>query len=518
MHRLITAGALLLGGVGWVLPVRGEEPAPVRRFDWGFVASRQVDLHTDTVFRALGPLIERARSPDQQRGLVAVRPFYGRFENEATGQIYRDVLWPVAGGHQLGHDNNWRYLLAFWKNTDNTDPDSRYRLWVLPIYFQGRNEEGEGYAAVFPLGGRIDGILGLDRTFFVLFPVYANSTDGSVESQSWFWPIWARSDGNTFHSFRVFPFYGRAEKDGQFKKRFVLWPFWTSARYDYPKSSGGGFILFPLFGRLRLTDQQTVWVIPPLFRFSTGEKRNLTYCPWPFYQRASGPDYSKLYLWPLWGRKQQAEYRHHFVLWPIVSWDRERRNKAEVRRWSVMPVYQHFVTRPWVDAGMAPARPTGRYVKVWPLFSYERQDDQRRFRTLALWPARNPGPVERSWAPLWTLYDGKKAGPNADTEVLWGLYRRQRRGAEYRYHSLFPLYQAERRQEAGREGRAWSVLKGLVGYQREGTQKSVRLLYFIRLGRKPVPADAGTANAAGAPGVQVPEPAGPEPGREATHP
>ena len=59
----------------------------------------------------------------------------------------------------------------------------------------------------------------------------------------------------------------------------------------------------------------------------------------------------------------------------------------------------------------------------------ERVGDQSRFRTLLLWPLRHTAPVEREYAPLWTIYQHTRAGANTDDEVLWGLFRHQRRGA-----------------------------------------------------------------------------------------
>ena len=49
--------------------------------------------------------------------------------------------------------------------------------------------------------------------------------------------------------------------------------------------------------------------------------------------------------------------------------------------------------------------------------------------------------------------------------------------------SLWPLWYWQR-DDRIRAEREWSVLHGLLGYRREGTQKSFRVLYLLRFGGK----------------------------------
>ena len=68
-----------------------------------------------------------------------------------------------------------------------------------------------------------------------------------------------------------------------------------------------------------------------------------------------------------------------------------------------------------------------------------------------------------------------------DSEFLWGLYRhRVREGCE-RYTSLFPLFDWTRSTAKDRSSR-FRLLKGLIGWQREGGAKELQLLYLFRFG------------------------------------
>ncbi len=111
-----------------------------------------------------------------------------------------------------------------------------------------------------------------------------------------------------------------------------------------------------------------------------------------------------------------------------------------------------------------------------------------RWRWLDLWPAGQPPAVERSWAPLWTLWDYRAQQDRRDLDVLWGLYRQTSRAEEARAFSLFPLWRHER--AARNEARRWSVLKGLLAYDRTATNRQVRVLWLGRIPLKPAPTAA----------------------------
>lgn len=452
-----------------------------REFDLGFVVSRLRDPNGDLRVRALGPLLEWAESTNGLR-FSAFRPFSATVSDPAAGRRTRYVMWPVATVRRLRNDLSWRVLLAFYVDYDMSDPHSLYRFWILPIYFQGRDARQRPYGAVFPLGGRVCNVLGRDRIDFALFPLFARHSVNEVATTEVLWPIYSRTRGKGINRFRVFPFYGRASHQGMFEKRFVLWPFWTWARYKYPASEGTAYIVFPLWGHFKMKNQEAWLFVPPLIRFSRGERLNYGYCPWPFVQFSSG-EVEKFYLWPLWGQKRMASVKTSFFLWPIF-W-KERMDRPEGMR-------RRFLALPFLQAGTttrAPGKPgdrpqvTHRFFKLWPLLSYERQGDARRFRFLDVWPVRNVAPVERCYEPLWTLYSRTAVGEAVESELLWGLYRHRRCGPGRRALSLFPLA-AWQRDDRGAGRREWSVLQGLLGYRREGTQRSVRVLYLLSFGGK----------------------------------
>lgn len=458
-----------------------SSPADPGEFDFGFIASRSRDIHGVMRLRALGPFFERATADDGQQ-LTAVRPLYSRFADPANDRVRRDYLWPLAYDKRFRQESSGRYLLAFWNRFDVNNPTSRYRFWLFPLYFQGRDQHGQKYAALFPLGGSIHEFLGQDKINFVLFPLYLKHSVNEVTTKSFVWPIYSKTEGKGIYRFRIFPFYGQSRHRDSYNKKFVMWPIYTSAEYYYPGSSGKGYIVFPLWGYTRLDDQRSFMILPPFFRFTRSQRVNMTLAPWPFFQRKTG-EVKQLYLFPLLGEKIHRGVRTRFFLWPILHEERIDRGPELARRLYILPFYYSDVHKKRQPDPKASPIVTERYHKIWPLGSYLRVGESMRFRTLDLWPLKNTPGVERNWAPFWTLFSRVREKENVDTELLWGLFRREVRGPDDTYTSVFPIVDWERGEEDEQEVRSWNLLKGLIGYERKGMHKRYRLLYFIRWGR-----------------------------------
>ncbi len=410
----------------------------------------------------LNPFYDNVQT--DEGSFFAVRPFYSHTVVE-EGEI-RDYLWPVYSRKAFKNEKTSRAVIFWFTHHFDADEETpRHRRWLLPFYFQGRDVNDDGYFALFPLGGTIHEFLGRDRIAFALFPLFAKSRINEVKTTSVLWPVYSRTRGDGIQRDRVFPLFGKSSLAGQYKKRFILWPFWNSARYDYPGESGTSWILFPLCGRGRLEHERTLWLIPPFFRFTDGAKQDRIYCPWPFFQKVESERYEKLYFWPLWGEKQFDEGLHHrtFLLWPFF-WS-EKSREAYVMRTRRMALPFFYLEKERLSEEGVPEEEwaeVSSYWKIWPLMSWQREGHTSRFRLLELWPIRNSAPVERNWAPLWTLYKRTNTNGLIRKDVLWFAWR------------------SEREPDAARA--EWSLLKGLLAYKREAESRSFRAFWFMRFG------------------------------------
>lgn len=464
--------ALFLGAVASLAPLESHGYAGgEREFDWGFLASRKITEEGQEIFRAAGPLWEsRSHGAGASDDFRAFRPFYSYERSVDRERIWTDLLWPLVTHREIEDDVTLRFLLAKYINFDKTNPDSAWRFWLVPLYFQGRSDKGEDYWALFPLYGTIRGFAFQDQVSFQLFPVHFTSSINEVRSEGWFWPLYSRTEGDGVDRLQLFPFYGRSVRDNDYDKRYILWPFYTHAEYGSEQGEGTAWILFPLVGRVQLEAQDGWWILPPLFRFHRGEQQNLIYAPWPFIQMGSG-EIDRLYLWPIWGKRQIGNETKYIFAWPLGRWlihDDQHQRSSLFHLWPFL-----F----WDDVSPVQAEtPSRSYRKIWPLFSYARQGDRSRFRMLDLWPGRGLKAVERNWAPLWTIYEHNRQEEQVETEVLWGFFRHRQKGEESTYWSLFPLI--DRKVNREENEKEWNLLKGLIGGGREDGHRYMKLFYL----------------------------------------
>lgn len=456
------------------------EAAPAREFDWGPIASRVTDVNGDTRLRALGPFFEWSRSANSNE-LFAIRPLTGWANDAQKGRWNFDFVWPVFS-YKRFRDERWlRFAYLFhYHDFDVRDPRSRYRFWVVPVWFQGRDRKGDFYFAVFPLGGHVHDILGYDEFAFVCYPLCGWSRKNDIRTYDVCWPFYSRAWGEGVYRRSIFPLYGRASREGRFRKGYAAWPFVTWADYEYTNLHGYAYFVFPLWGHAKLENQETWYAVPPVFRFSRSERQNYVLSPYPFVQSQTGQN-KKFYLWPLWGRKTLRGAQTEFFLWPVFRTELVDHGRTYQRRFLGMPFVDcrtELVKSP--DPKDRPPALSHR-LKIWPLMSYRREGDRRMLKLLDVWVMSESAAINKLYAPFWTVFTHAARGDSADTEFLWGFYRHQRRGPEYRSVSLFPVFSWRRDDREG-EVREWSFLKGLVGYRREGTHRSVRMLYFLRMG------------------------------------
>lgn len=473
--------------------------APAGSVDMGPLYTTLPDAHGFEGVKALGPIYEQRVGP-QGETFRAVRPFWSHASDPTTDRSVSDVLWPV-GSFKHKHDElDWRFLLGYGHDFDTNDAQSRHRWAVFPLLFGGRSKTSQPYFSFFPLGGLIYDFLAQDEAWFWLFPLYLKSSQDEQETLSLLWPFFSRTQGGDVKRLRFWPFWGRVENEGRWRKQFVMWPFWTSVRYDYESQQGGGFVLFPLVGRVNLPDRQSWMLIPPFFKLEYNEQGHRAInAPWPIIQYARG-DFDKLYLFPLAGRKSSKWEQSWFALWPIISHKTILRPQTLIERLVIAPFWYGEKRSP-VREGAAIADgiahgvpevgdPVARSYKLWPLFMYRREDDRERFRTLSLWPLKETPAIERNWAPLWSLYERVRVGAHSYQELLWGVVR-SRRSPDARRLSVFPFFDRHKNLQTGES--QWRILYGLLGRRADAQHECTRwqIFYGLEFGGKGASAETG---------------------------
>ncbi|MHC5054777.1 MAG: hypothetical protein ACYTKD_08670 [Planctomycetota bacterium] len=494
----------------------------------------------------LWPLFSQSR--DARQRSFAFRPVVAAESRPGRKQV--EVLWPVASYVRAGENVSLRIRPIFRYDRRvrrSGDQETDTDWWLFPILFGGSDTREGKYFAFFPLGGTLKGAFGKKKISFFLWPLWQKTEDLRYDAVHVAWPLLSYWKGKDQSGRRLWPFFAanrrEATRDGErvvrFDRRTWLWPLFHYWRVGGDtRKPGEAFFFFPFFGRARNwykgpDGEKTLYlkqtsVLFPFFhhvkRTRPSDKVNIrnieeVQVPWPFlgYEKADGLVARK--LWPIWGERKSNDLRDKFVLWPLYR--RSIQHEADVEhrwhnvgvlfssqldRWVESPEGRRYPP-PWPDGFKRMPDPrvalglhkswetragevkTRRWAQLWPVFHYARDEHgAKRFQMLSLFPRRAAG-AEALWRPFLTLYRFERDTTGQKRESFaFGLIRHTRRpeGDEapgMRHVNLAGVVNYDRRSGVGRK---WSILGGLIGYERVGGRRCYRFLWapFGRIPRE----------------------------------
>ena len=474
--------------------------------------------------------------------------FYVEDEGPGSTRWDFRALWPFVWARRQDESSRFHFFPIVWwdKRVDRAggEPVSHSDWALMPILWGGADTARGGYFAVFPAGGLLKGKVGEKWIRFAAFPLWVDFENPHYHSWNLVWPVLGVWRGPDARGWRVWPFYGFDSRDGRYRRVFVLWPFghhWRNALDTANPSET--WVVFPFwlsYRNAKLRYQSVLW---PFF----GRKQSLVpddpyvewHAPWPFISWTRGESVHGFKLFPFYARRVGAAGESRQVLWPFyVS---ETVDEGPVRVSTVTSAFIfRYVHQEWVERSLdgkstrsLPPRPPERealaakrrrepgtqpllrkerpesaerlrsetHALLWPLFRYERNEHgERFFTTLEPWWFRKREPFDRLYGPFLTIYryedlpDGR-----VRDQALFHLYEHTRSRGERRVR-LIPFFDYQRRglpkdqrlrlpadyprELAGESSKRFRVLGGLLGYERRGTAKRIRLLW-VPIGRKP---------------------------------
>lgn len=449
-------------------------PRVGRTVDTSLPGSRKTRV---TDVREFGPFYEHVETSDGDVR-TSVRPLlYTHIEAPKDDVTLTEVLWPIYTSRTNAERLNWRFLSVYGRTADTTDPASPHYVWAFPFWAYGTTADGEQYAAIFPFGGRLYDFLMFDRFSFALWPLWTSHERHGIHGWSVLWPIVTRSWGEGHDNFRVWPFWGRAHKDGEWDRHFVLWPIWNDATFTKDgRPDGSAWVLIPIFGH---TDRPTVeaWhILPPFFQVARGRGRfegdRQILAPWPLVRISDFRDTHKRHFYPFYATTWTPTDSKTHVLWPFYTHHHDERGNGVRDDWSFAPVFHRSKVRGSTN-GIDRV-----YTRLWPLFSYIDEADGRYFRLLDFSLHRRVGALERNLLQMPVVYTHGTDGTLREDELLWGFFRWRRDDESTREFQLWPLYRRSREEpEADAD---WRVLLGLFGREGGGEDRRTRLLWFLQ--------------------------------------
>lgn len=427
-------------------------------------------------YNILGPFITFEKGPDWENEVF--RPFYYDREDKRQDTRDMDIIFPLGNYKRTPEWERYRFTPLLASKRDFKEKKEKKKSFELFPVFWGRTEEGEGYGGIFPVYGNFKKRFGKDEISFYLWPVYMNIKDEGTDTTDFIWPVFSRTTGEKEQGFRMWPLFGYRQKEGEYSKKFFIWPLIHHQKIDLDTSRPTEYSAFlPFYVSSvspRRISRSVLW---PFFNYLYDEDENLTLWdfPWPFIQRGSGENLKVLKIFPIIGFKEKEERKEHFFLWPLYTYKREFPEESErvIHRFLLVSKYEYETSINKTQNSELGTQ-NSLQLRLWPLFSYRTgKSGETRFNFPEIIPVDSEG-FERNYGPLLRFYEYDfNAKGEMESKILWGLYSHKKNDfGEFIDLSFFISYE-----KRGDEG-SFSILKGLLEHGKKNGKNYFKILYL----------------------------------------
>jgi hypothetical protein len=422
----------------------------------------------------LGPLLKCQHRGDDRD--IAVRPFYYGTDNHRNGTAAADYLYPLASSETSPEASSVQVLELYQNNIYRKDEEEKKEkgTMIFPFYISGRSEKYGPYTSFVPFYGDLYERFWKDEYHFIMFPLYGRTVKKGITTRNYLYPIFSTSEGEKESGYQIWPFYGQSVKQGSYRKRFVLWPFFMQEESgldtDNPTRK---LYLLPLYASTSSPESSSRYYLWPFFGRKTDREDNQEEWDyfWPLWQKVRGKKRTLNSYLPFYLRDQRAESSKRWIMWPLFK---HEEIDSAVFRQKIDKVLYFLYTDDRENWPKAPGEK--RRTAFWPFYLYN-------LNPLGVKSLSIPAPVEpiidnegieRGWAPLWRLYQQRWNYNGASVvSVFWNLYWHERRGADiaYEFYPFF-TYRSEQKQSDIK------IVKGLVHFRDDDGIKGLTFLWL----------------------------------------
>ncbi len=449
----------------WPLSVRGEKEATGNTENW----------------QAVGPLFFNTKSAGniQYQG---IRPFYLHRSDDHSTYEESTFLYPLYTSRRDQDSVHWTVFNLINHSRTSTNPANHsattaFDIW--PVYFSRETTELEtSYHAFFPIAGTIKSRFGYDRLQWKVFPLYWQTERAGVVTTSSPWPFIKHRTGNGHQGFAIWPLFGHAEKPGDYRHQFYLWPLIYKNESHLSESTPTvqqGFL--PFYTHEQSADAISKNFLWPFFGY-TKQREPVAYDEkryfWPFLVQGRGDEHYVNRWGPFYTHSIRKGVDKKWFLWPLIrqeQWTADgliqtKQQFAWFLYWSVQQ-----------RSAQNPQLPAAHKTFVWPLLSSwdngaGRKQAQFPSPLRMFFPANDK--VRHLYTPLFALYRFDQRSPeDVRHALLWNAISWHRTSTKREFH-LGPIF-STRRDAAGIR---IAIGHGLIGLRRSAKNHKWKLFLF----------------------------------------
>jgi len=476
-------------------------------------------------FNAILSLVKVNKEPEKK--LVRFSPLFSSITRRLPGGTEKraDFPWPLLTYDSRRSSDSSTYESRFmltpivWWRKKVTPTSFLTVKQILPVYFSSNQGEGRGYVVVFPFFwygknarvfipfysprrqdffgifpfyGDFRGLWGRDRIRFYLWPLLTVSEKEEMRAIHFPWPFLGMYKDGGLKGAKLWPLAAYVKKPGDFERAFFLWPLGHYRKRFHPVSGEEiaktilflpfyaaidmpHFTLryyFPVYGKLQGANRVTTSYFFPLFSqtrdLKTGatETRILEF----ILRWRKGGDRSLFEFFPFYSHDETDAKERSYVLFPLYTNYRDSDDKVEFTRRRLLPFYINK-EKTWIDE-----KETDKQIIFAPFYgTFKERDDSQLFRIFWLFSYSPGGPVERNFAPLWTVFERRvDSTGRIELNALWHLFTYY----EDAYRKKWEINPFLLSYKKSREEVAINLLGGILGYEKAHNRHALKLLFI----------------------------------------
>lgn len=454
-HIFFARLKLVLILAGLIIIIRAEAD----EVDAGFLFDRfKLTLEDGWRTEAAGPFYYSQETEEEK--VWAIPPFFSCYRQPGTEAHEDNFLYPVLSHIRYGHEQRWQLgqLISTSMAGQPSENDLK-RFTLFPIFFWQRSADTNLNATAFvPFYGHLQNRLFRDEMYFIMFPLYGQTTKHGIVTDNYMFPFVHVRHGEALKGWQVWPFAGDEHKQATTKTNedgevthiaghhqwFVMWPFYLAQDNNIGTENPEKIrASLPLFAISHSPQRDFTGIFWPFF--ATVDDRDKKYHewqgPWPFviWTRGEGKHTSR--VWPLFSESRNGTLESDSYLWPLVIFKRTQSAPLDEKRTRVVFYLYNRLSDKSTETGKERTR-----VDMWPFFTWLHDfNGNEHLQVIApLEPLvphnRN---IERNWSPLWSFWraDTNPTTHAASQSLLWNLYRRETAPARKKVSLLFGLFQ-----------------------------------------------------------------------------
>jgi hypothetical protein len=438
----------------------GEEPSPA-------------------VNRQLQPFYEYRSDGDRES--FTIRPVGRQVTTDACRESW--FLYPFGMSRQTESTLRWKALFTLM-SFDRTPEEWKFHL--LPFIFKRKSiDPSRSYGGLFPAGGDVKNLFGREEIRWFCWPLYVRTYRGG-EINHWFpWPFLNTRDGNGSHGFGFWPLGGHFYSKGVYDERYCLWPLIYNHRCFQKNTVKKGFLPFYAYEKSpNVEDTTVVWPFLgkreekyPEYR----EERLL----WPLWVQGKGDRYVNRWA-PFYTHSSVRGLNKKWYAWPLFRQMWWRQGSILIRQEQFL--YFVFWTQRQTDArGHLVCEKT----HFWPFYSYWKNGKEVQFQSFSPFEVffPNSDPIRRLYSPLFAFYRSHCREDGTRSQKIFFNFIREEKAKDEKTFNIALLLDYS----TGTKGAKFELFKGLLGYQKTGDNKTLKLFWhsfpvgekFRRRGFKP---------------------------------